>query len=147
MDLALIYNLSSYCVITNEAFIPDISRSWFAAFAPPIVGLSRPSPSNTVIANADLYTSDLLTAEAIALYSFISFLSIFLTLVTSAPCRLKNAAASNVRGPDLLLNPSVSIDIPAYSASASNALSLIPSSTYCIISVTISQADEAYGST
>ena len=33
MDLALIYNLSSYCVITNEAFIPDISRSWFAAFA------------------------------------------------------------------------------------------------------------------
>ena len=82
-----------------------------------------------------------------ALYSFISLRSIFLTLVTSAPCLLKNAAASNVRGPDLLLKPSVSIDIPAYKASASNARSLIPSSTYCIISVTISHADEAYGST
>ena len=124
-----------------------MSRSWFAAFAPPIVGLSSPAPSNIVMANASLYTSALLTADAIALYSSISFLSIFLTRVTSAPCLLKNAAASNVRGPDLLLKPSVSIDIPAYSASASNAFNLIPSSTYCIISVTISQAEDAYGST
>ena len=61
----------------------------------------------------------------------------------SAPCLLKNAAASNVLGPDLLLKPSVSIEIPAYKASASNALIFTPSSTYCIISVIISAADEA----
>ena len=107
-----------------------MSSSWFAALAPPIVGLSTPSPSNTVMANASLYTVALLTACATALYSAISVRSIFLTLVTSAPCLLRNAAASNVLGPDLLLNPFVSILIPAYSASASNAFIFTPSSTY-----------------
>lgn len=133
IDLALIYNLSSYAVITNDAFIPDISSNWLAALAPPIVGLSRPVPSNTVTQTRS-YTPPTYLLQKLWPYILTS-LRAFLTLVTSAPCLLKNAAASNVRGPDLLIK---TICIYRYSSiqSTAQARSLTHHLPYCIISVT-----------
>ena len=52
-------------------------------------------------------------------------------------------AMANITGTGCMLG----MVCASYLASASNAFNLIPSSTYCIISVTISQAEDAYGST
>ena len=64
----------------------------------------------------------------------------------STPHFLKYAAASNVLTPVLNVKFFVSNIIPAYSASISSCVNLISACEYSNISVTNSDADEAYTS-
>ena len=67
-------------------------------------------------------------------------------MIISTPHLRKYAAASNVLTPVLNVNSFVSSIIPAYSASTSIGDNFILIGEYCIISVTSSDADDAYTS-
>ena len=147
MDLALINIFPLYGVSTNDAFTPCISKNVLAIFEPMMVGSANPSGLHGAITYESINKVIFLTASACTLYSSRSVRNIFLIRIISAPQRLKNATASKVLTPGLFIKLFVSTMIPEYRASASSVRKRTSSPEYCMISATISQADDANGST
>ena len=130
---------------TNDAVIPPIVNSSSAAFAAIILAFLS-FFSYIDIAILSFIISDFETISDIVWYVSRSLWNHFFTLMILTPHLRRYAHASNVLTPVLKVKFLVSNIIPAYNASFSSGVNSIFTGAYSNISVTSSDADDAYTS-
>ena len=143
MERAEIITSSPWGNRTNDAVIPEIFSISSAAVAARIRDILLFSAAMAISFRYSL--ADLITWY-LAMVSWKSFCSSFLTSMVSAPSRCRKAAASKVRSPVRMLKLLVSRKMPAISDFASMGSTSALSTAYCSSSVTSSAVEDAYGS-